>query len=144
MKHIKIKPARIVSVDVPGGKALVGEVISGPDAAAIDVSVLGWAAAVPQSLICLFPPPPHEAPLLAATASSAPVPPRSCISLGSYSSAEEAARAYDMAARMLRCDAAGSLNFPDSRQDVPLPPATAELLVRMHQEVAEDAAKVLP
>ncbi|CAI5999234.1 unnamed protein product [Closterium sp. NIES-65] len=80
MKHIKIKPARIVSVDVPGGKALVGEVISGQDVAAIDVSVLGWAVAVPQSLICLFPPPPHEAPLLAATASSAPVPP-SCGSM---------------------------------------------------------------
>ncbi|CAI5503317.1 unnamed protein product [Closterium sp. Naga37s-1] len=192
MKQIKIEPARIVSVDVPGGKALVGEVISGPDAAAIDVSVPGWSAAVPQSLIRPFPPPPHESPLPASTASPAPVPPcapaatvsaaasphrcpppsfqelaarthrykgvrqrkwgrwvseireprrRSRIWLGSYSSAEEAARVYDMAARMLRGDAAGSLNFPDSRQDVPLPPAIAESLVRVCQEVAEDAAR---
>ncbi|CAI5534499.1 unnamed protein product [Closterium sp. Naga37s-1] len=193
MKQIKIEPARIVSVDVPGGKALVGEVISGPDAAAIDVSVPGWSAAVPQSPFSPFPPPPHEAPLPAPTASSAPVPPcappapvsaaasphrcpppsfqelaartprykgvrqrkwgrwvseireprrRSRIWLGSYSSAEEAARVYDMAARMLRGDAAGSLNFPDSHQDVPLPPAIAESLVRVCQEVAEDAARV--
>ncbi|CAI5988882.1 unnamed protein product [Closterium sp. NIES-65] len=192
MKQIKIEPARIVSVDVPGGKALVGEVISGPDAAAIDVSVPGWSAAVPQSPFSPFPPPPHEAPLPAPTASSAPVPPcappapvsaaasplrcpppsfqelaartprykgvrqrkwgrwvseireprrRSRIWLGSYSSAEEAARVYDMAARMLRGDAAGSLNFPDSHQDVPLPPAIAESLVRVCQEVAEDAAR---
>ncbi|CAI7918032.1 unnamed protein product [Closterium sp. NIES-53] len=192
MKQIKIEPARIVSVDVPGGKALVGEVISGPDADAIDVSVPGWSAAMPQSLIRPFPPPPHEAPLSAPTASYAPVPPcalpapasaaasphrcpppsfqelaartprykgvrqrkwgrwvseireprrRSRIWLGSYSSAEEAARVYDMAARMLRGDAAGSLNFPDSHQDVPLPPAIAESLVRVCQEVAEDAAR---
>ncbi|CAI5461524.1 unnamed protein product [Closterium sp. Yama58-4] len=169
MKQIKIEPARIVSVDVPGGKALVGE-----------------------SLIHPVPPPPHEAPLSASTASPAPVTPcappapvsaaasshrcpppsfqelaartprykgvrqrkwgrwvseireprrRSRIWLGSYSSAEEAARVYDMAARMLRGDAAGSLNFPDSHQDVPLPPAIAESLVRVCQEIAEDAAR---
>ncbi|GJP74421.1 hypothetical protein CLOP_g5004, partial [Closterium sp. NIES-67] len=192
MKHIKIEPARIVSVDVPGGKALVGEVISGPDAAAIDVSVPGWSSAVPGSFFQPLPPPPLEAPLPASSAPPVPVPPcapsapvsaaasprrcpppsfqelaarpprykgvrqrkwgrwvseireprrRSRIWLGSYSSAEEAARVYDMAARMLRGDATGGLNFPDSRQDVPLPPAIAESLVRVCQEVAEDAAR---
>ncbi|CAI5492759.1 unnamed protein product [Closterium sp. Naga37s-1] len=48
--------------------------------------------------------------------------------LGSHSSAEQAARVYDVAVRLLRGDGA-ILNFPDDQREVPLPPAIAETLI---------------
>ncbi|GJP38397.1 hypothetical protein CLOM_g14397 [Closterium sp. NIES-68] len=48
--------------------------------------------------------------------------------LGSHGSAEQAARVYDVAVRLLRGDGA-MLNFPDDQREVPLPPAIAESLI---------------
>ncbi|CAI5976445.1 unnamed protein product [Closterium sp. NIES-65] len=48
--------------------------------------------------------------------------------LGSHSSAEQAARVYDVAVRLLRGDGA-ILNFPDDQREVLLPPAIAETLI---------------
>ncbi|CAI5931854.1 unnamed protein product [Closterium sp. NIES-65] len=48
--------------------------------------------------------------------------------LGSHSSAEQAARVYDVAVRLLRGDGA-ILNFPNDQREVLLPPAIAETLI---------------
>eukprot|EP00270_Netrium_digitus_P009589 TRINITY_DN2921_c0_g1_i7.p1 TRINITY_DN2921_c0_g1~~TRINITY_DN2921_c0_g1_i7.p1 ORF type:complete len:424 (+),score=56.38 TRINITY_DN2921_c0_g1_i7:278-1549(+) len=60
---------------------------------------------------------------------------RKRIWLGSFSSPEAAGRAYDVAARLLRGPQA-QVNFPDSTEEVHLPPATVEALLRASQQSA--------